>query len=84
MDQSLIIVDGVVTSVISIQSNGKLRKDLLRSLGLVTLGFHRYFFKLYALNSVLDFEGVGTREKVIKSMGGKILGQAEAMGRYER
>ncbi len=47
-------------------------------------GFHRYFFKLYALNSVLDFEGVGTREKVIKSMGGKILGQAEAMGRYKR
>ena len=35
----VIIVDGVVTSVISIQSNGKLRKDLLRSLGLVTLGF---------------------------------------------
>ena len=47
-------------------------------------GFHRYFFKLYALNSVLDFEGVGTREKVIKSMGSKILGQAEAMGRYKR
>ncbi len=35
----VIIVDGFVTSVISIQSNGKLRKDLLRSLGLVTLGF---------------------------------------------
>ncbi|MCW6158376.1 MAG: YbhB/YbcL family Raf kinase inhibitor-like protein [Thermoplasmatales archaeon] len=47
-------------------------------------GFHRYFFKLYALSSVLDFEGVGTREKVIKSMGSKILDQAEAMGRYKR
>lgn len=35
----VIIVDSIVTSVISIQSNGKLRKDLLRSLGLVTLGF---------------------------------------------
>ncbi|MEM0127902.1 MAG: VIT1/CCC1 family protein [Thermoplasmatales archaeon] len=35
----VIIVDGIVTSVISIQSDGKLRKDLVRSLGLVTLGF---------------------------------------------
>jgi VIT1/CCC1 family predicted Fe2+/Mn2+ transporter len=35
----VMIVDGIVTSVISIQSNGRLGKDLLRSLGLVTLGF---------------------------------------------
>jgi VIT1/CCC1 family predicted Fe2+/Mn2+ transporter len=35
----VMIVDGIVTSVISIQSDGKLRRDLARSLGLVTLGF---------------------------------------------
>ncbi|EQB64972.1 MAG: hypothetical protein AMDU3_IPLC00004G0550 [Thermoplasmatales archaeon I-plasma] len=35
----VIVVDLIVTSVISIQSNGRLRRDLLRSLGLVTLGF---------------------------------------------
>ena len=35
----VMIVDGIVTSVISIQSSGKLSRDLLRSLGLVTLGF---------------------------------------------
>jgi VIT1/CCC1 family predicted Fe2+/Mn2+ transporter len=35
----VMIVDGMVTSVISIQSDGKLRRDLPRSLGLVTLGF---------------------------------------------
>jgi VIT1/CCC1 family predicted Fe2+/Mn2+ transporter len=35
----VMIVDGIATSVISIQSSGKLRWDLFRSLGLVTLGF---------------------------------------------
>ncbi|MGC8644857.1 MAG: VIT1/CCC1 transporter family protein [Thermoplasmata archaeon] len=35
----VMVADGIVTSVISIQSNGKLRRDLARSLGLVTLGF---------------------------------------------
>ncbi len=35
----VMLVDGIVTSVISIQSNGRLRRDLFRSLGLVTLGF---------------------------------------------
>ncbi len=35
----VIIVDGIATSVISIQSNGRLSRDLVRSLGLVTLGF---------------------------------------------
>jgi VIT1/CCC1 family predicted Fe2+/Mn2+ transporter len=39
----VIVVDGIVTSVISIQSNGKLKWDLLRSLGLVTLGFAATF-----------------------------------------
>ncbi len=39
----VIIVDGIVTSVISIQSEGNLGKDLLRSLGLVTLGFAATF-----------------------------------------
>ncbi|MEM0135034.1 MAG: VIT1/CCC1 family protein [Thermoplasmatales archaeon] len=35
----VLIVDIIVTSVISIQSSGRLRRDLLRSVGLVTLGF---------------------------------------------
>jgi len=35
----VMIADGIVTSVISIQSDGKLRRDLARSLGLVMLGF---------------------------------------------
>ncbi len=39
----VIIVDGIVTSVISIQSEGKLGRDLSRSLGLVTLGFAATF-----------------------------------------
>ncbi|MEM0346944.1 MAG: VIT1/CCC1 family protein [Thermoplasmatales archaeon] len=35
----VMIVDGIAASVISIESDGKLRRDLARSLGLVALGF---------------------------------------------
>ncbi len=47
-------------------------------------GFHRYFFKLYALSSSLNIPGTATREKLLKSMEGKILEEAQAMGRYRR
>lgn len=35
----VLLVDGIATSVVSIQSEGHLRKDLTRSLGLVVIGF---------------------------------------------
>lgn len=45
---------------------------------------HRYFFKLYALDSSLKLtEGV-TREEVLKEMEGHILAKACLMGRYEQ
>lgn len=48
-------------------------------------GVHRYFFKLYALDtpSLGLAEGVSKAE-VEKAMKGHILAQAEMMGRYER
>jgi hypothetical protein len=45
---------------------------------------HRYFFKLYALDSVLGLaEGV-SKPQVEAAMAGHVLVQAELMGRYER
>ena len=45
-------------------------------------GTHRYFFRLYALNSMLDL-GVGaTAKEVNDAIKGHILAQAELMGTY--
>lgn len=47
-------------------------------------GSHRYFFKLYALNSVLDLPASASKEDLEKAMEGHILEQAELIGFYER
>lgn len=45
---------------------------------------HRYFFKLYALDTSLDLgEGAGKKD-VEKAMVGHILGQGQLMGTYKR
>lgn len=45
---------------------------------------HRYFFKLYALDTTLGLPSGTTKGQVEKAMKGHILGQAELMGRYGR
>ncbi|UCD16127.1 MAG: YbhB/YbcL family Raf kinase inhibitor-like protein [Candidatus Omnitrophota bacterium] len=47
---------------------------------------HRYFFKLYALNTVLTFtpDADITKETVIEAMQGHILAEAKVIGLYER
>ncbi len=45
---------------------------------------HRYFFKLYALNTGLQLPEGSTKTEVEKAMKGHILARAELMGRYER
>ncbi len=47
-------------------------------------GFHRYFFRLFALSESLDIKGSVTRDRLLKVMEGKVLVQAESMGRYKR
>lgn len=47
-------------------------------------GTHRYFFKLYALDAVLDLKTGATKDQLIKAMQGHNLGQAETMGVYAR
>ena len=45
---------------------------------------HRYFFKLYALDTALDLEAGISKAEVEKAMAGRILGQGQLVGRYGR
>lgn len=47
-------------------------------------GTHRYMFKLYALDTVLDLEQSATKAKLESAMKGHVLGQATLMGTYAR
>ena len=48
------------------------------------LGRHRYFHKLYALDTVLPDLGRPTKAMLEKAMKGHILGQAELVGTYQK
>jgi len=48
------------------------------------IGRHRYFFKLYALDTVLPALKRGTKAEVEKAMTGHIIAQAELMGTYQK
>ncbi|MHB0876810.1 MAG: YbhB/YbcL family Raf kinase inhibitor-like protein [Anaerolineae bacterium] len=45
---------------------------------------HRYFFRLYALDEMLDVPAGSNKQDLLAAMEGHILGQAELMGRYSR
>lgn len=47
-------------------------------------GEHRYFFKLYALDKMLDLPSGATKSEVEKAMQGHILAHCQLMGRYEK
>jgi len=47
-------------------------------------GIHRYYFKLYALDTALTLESGVTKAQLLKAMEGHILGQGELMGKYKR
>ena len=47
-------------------------------------GTHRYRFKVYALDIVLELSDPATWNRVIKSMEGHVLDQAEIIGLYNR
>lgn len=47
-------------------------------------GTHRYYFKLYALNAMLDLKPGAQKHDLEKAMEGHIVAQAQAMGRYSR
>ena len=45
---------------------------------------HRYFFRLYALNAKLDLKAGAGRSDLENAMKGRVVAQAELMGKYER
>lgn len=45
---------------------------------------HRYFFKLYALDQLLDLRPGATKEQLLKAMEGHILAEGQLMGTYGR
>lgn len=47
-------------------------------------GRHRYFFKVYALDTTLDIHQGATKAVLEKAMQGHILSKAELIGTYQR
>lgn len=45
---------------------------------------HRYFFKLYALDTMLNLGAKATKQDVEKAMKGHLLAEAQLMGKYGR
>lgn len=47
-------------------------------------GTHRYYFKLFALNTVLNLKPSATKKELLHVMESHRLGEAVLMGRYQR
>jgi Raf kinase inhibitor-like YbhB/YbcL family protein len=47
-------------------------------------GIHRYFFKLYSLNTILHLPAGTTKNKLLEAMQGHIISQAALIGKYSR
>ena len=45
---------------------------------------HRYFFKLYALDTELDLAAGASKKELLKAMEGHVLAEGQLMGRYQR
>ena len=48
------------------------------------IGRHRYFFKLYALDTELTGLSIANKSELLNAMKGHIVGSAELMGTYEK
>lgn len=47
-------------------------------------GTHRYFFKLYALDTLLDLPEGSSKSEIESAMKGHVLEEAQLMGKYKR
>jgi phosphatidylethanolamine-binding protein (PEBP) family uncharacterized protein len=45
---------------------------------------HRYFFKLYALDTMLTLSAGASKADLLKAMDGHILAQGELMGTFSK
>lgn len=47
-------------------------------------GTHRYYFKVYALDTKLDIDGDSKKSGLVEAMEGHILAEGRIMGKYKR
>jgi len=47
-------------------------------------GTHRYFFKIYALDTEVGLQAGADKRRLLKTMEGHILGQGQLVGKYKR
>lgn len=47
-------------------------------------GVHRYFFKIYALDSQIDIVPIADKKHLLTAMEGHLLGQGRLVGKYKR
>lgn len=47
-------------------------------------GTHRYFFKVFALDTMLSLNSGATKAQLVKAMEGHILAQGQLIGKYSR
>jgi Raf kinase inhibitor-like YbhB/YbcL family protein len=47
-------------------------------------GRHRYFFKLYALDSEFDLNSGASKRQLLEAMKGHVLAEGQLIGTYER
>jgi len=47
-------------------------------------GTHRYFFKIYALDTEVDLKAGTNKRQLLKAMEGHILSQGQLIGKYKR
>jgi Raf kinase inhibitor-like YbhB/YbcL family protein len=47
-------------------------------------GTHRYFFKIYALDTRLNVKPGLTKKEILKEMEGHIIAEGQLMGKYKR
>jgi Raf kinase inhibitor-like YbhB/YbcL family protein len=45
---------------------------------------HRYYFKLYALDAMINIPGEATRDQLLNAMHGHILAEGETIGMYQK
>jgi Raf kinase inhibitor-like YbhB/YbcL family protein len=77
-------VKGVVEGILPAAVNGKNSWGELGYKGPCPPKEHQYYFKLFALDALLDLRIGGTKKDLMKAMKGHILGETEIFGKYKQ
>jgi len=86
--QTMVLLEGV-SKVDEVPSGGRQGRNDFRKIGYggpcpPPGKAHRYFFKLYALDRMLNLKPGSSKQEVEQAMQNHILGKTELMGKYQR